>query len=162
METKTLIQSSVNILRIVDLKKGNVIKLIKKEYSSNEIFYGIVIDLLNTGKSAFIELLLFKKNYGSIEGKVEVYKGSDDIAIFPATLDDVKSDLSASLESLQKAINSDKKSLAEKEEAYVRAEEFISGKMQKSLTDTNFEEVTTEEYIAEKKREEIKAIEAGG
>lgn len=158
MQTKTIIQSNANILRITDLQKGNVIKLIKKEYSSNEVFFGIVTDLLNSGDETFVVMLLFKKSYSELVGKVEVYKGTDDIALFPATIDDVKSDLSNILQHLQKDIEEDKEKLNKKIEAYERAKDFVSGSMSKKLTSASFEEVTTEQYIGERKQKQIEAI----
>lgn len=101
METKTLIQASANILRITELQEGNVIKIVEKEYNSMESHFGIVLDLLNSGKETFIEILIFKQSYNSVEGKVKLFSGSEDLALFPATTEEVEEALGKSLKGLK-------------------------------------------------------------
>lgn len=158
MQTKTLIQSSVNILRITELTKGCTVKVIKKDYNDNKMFYGIVTDLLNSGEKSFIEILLFEKSYSDLKGKVEIYEGSTDIALFAATVEEIESSLRDILVSLQRQINKDEQELRSKKEAYEKAEQFVSGSMQKQLQSTSFEEVTTEQYLQEVKEKKILAI----
>jgi len=158
MQTKTLIQSSANILRITDLQKGNTVKVIKKDYSDNKIFFGVVTDLLNSGESTFIELLLFEKSYNDLKGKVVVYDGKDDIALFPATVEEVETDLSDALKLLARDIEKSEDELLKKKNAYEKASEFVSGKMQKKLQSTSFEEITTRQYLDEEKQKKILAI----
>ena len=158
MQTKTLIQASANILRITELQKGCTVKVIKKEYNDNKMFYGIVTDLLNSGEKSFIEILLFEKSYGELKGKVELYEGNTDIALFAATVEEIESSLKDSLESLQRQINKDEQDLRNKKIAYEKAEQFVSGSMQKQLQSTSFEEVTTEQYLQEEKQKKILAI----
>ena len=158
MQTKTLIQSSANILRITDLQKGNTVKVIKKDYSDNKIFFGVVTDLLNSGESTFIELLLFEKSYNDLKGKVVVYDGKDDIALFPATVEEVETDLSDALKLLARDIEKSEDGLLKKKNAYEKASEFVSGEMQKKLQSTSFKEITTQQYLDEEKTRKILAI----
>ena len=166
MQTKTLIQSSANILRITDLQKGNTVKVIKKDYSDNKIFFGVVTDLLNSGESTFIELLLFEKSYNDLKGKVVVYirvnttylDGKDDIALFPATVEEVETDLSDALKLLARDIEKSEDELLKKKNAYEKASEFVSGEMQKKLQSTSFKEITTQQYLDEEKQKKILAI----
>lgn len=158
METKTLIQQSANVLRITELQKGNVVKLIKKEYSSLEAYFGVVIDLLNSGKETYIHLLLFKKSYGKIEGSIEIHNGSEDLSLFPATIEEVKEELGNALEGIARDIEEERKKLHDKIESYERAKEFVEGETSKQLTEASFEELTIQEYKEEEKIKQIEAI----
>jgi len=158
MQTRTLIQSSTNILRITELHKGNVIKLIDETYNSNEAYFGVVTDLLNSGKKTFIQLLLFKRDYNNVTGQVKIYNGNDDISLFPATIEEVKDDMASALKGLSDTIEKEKKELERKIEAYKSAESFVTGETSKKLTEASFEEVTTEEFKEEEKIKQIEAI----
>lgn len=50
MQTRNLIQASANILKITNLVIGDCVKLVEEEYSSPQIYYGVVTDLLNSGE----------------------------------------------------------------------------------------------------------------
>ena len=158
METKTLIQSSANILRITDLQKGNTVKVVTKEYSSHEIMYGVVTDLLNSGKETYIQFLLFKNNYGDVEGNVKVYSGSEDIALFPATIEEVKEHLDGAIERMGKKLEKEKDELNNKIQAFETAKDFVSGQTSSKLLETSFEEITTAQFNKEQKQKKIAEI----
>ena len=54
---KNLIQLNANVIKITNLKKGDVFKRIDDNYSTPEVKYGVVLDLMNTGEKSFIEVL---------------------------------------------------------------------------------------------------------
>lgn len=149
METKNLIQASAKIIKITELKKGSLVKVIKKEYSSNEMHYGIVTDLLNSGNKTWIEMILFKKSYSDIKGEVQLFEGSDNLEIFPAKIDEIKVHLDDALESMEKSVGNKKEEIRKAEEALARAKSFVSGQMGMSLIETPYEVI-----------EEPKSIEA--
>ena len=159
METKTLIQASAKILRVTELHKGNVVKLVDKEYSSHEIKYGIVLDLLNSGMETYIQLLLFKKSYGEIAGELKLFKGTTDLALFPATIDEVKEDMGEAIERLGESLLKERKTLDDKFLALAKAKEFVTGKLSQDLTEASFETLTIEEFQEEEKLKKIEAIE---
>ena len=158
METKTLIQSSAKILRITELQKGNVVKYIDKTYSTIEAHFGIVTDLYNSGNETFIQMLLFKKSYNDVTGEVKLFNGSADLALFPATIEEVRADMAGALKGLKEKIDTGEKELLNKREAYLAAESFISGELSDQLTEASFETLTTEEYKEEEKIKQIEAI----
>jgi len=158
MQTKTMIQSQANVLRITEIQKGNVIKMVEKDYSGTKILFGVVTDLMNSGENTFIQLLLFERSYGDIKGKVKIYSGDEDLALFPATVEEVKNDMGAVLPELQKKVEKAKEDLANQIHALEEAESFISGETAKKLTEASFVELTMPEYAAEKKAKQIAAI----
>ena len=158
MQTKTLIQSSANILRITDLQKGNTVKIVTKEYSSNEIMYGVVTDLLNSGEKTYIQLLLFKESYENVKGSVKVYSGDEDIALFPATIEDVKKHLADAVQRMGKKLEEEKHELQNKIEAFETAKDFVNGQTSAKLTETSYEEITTSQFNDEQKQKKIAEI----
>ena len=158
MQTKTLIQSSANILRITELQKGNVVKVIDSSYSDKKINFGVVTDLLNEGEKTFIQILLFEQSYSDVKGKIKIYEGTDNIPLFPATVEEVKEHMVDALTGMKKSIENDREALLKKEQVYKTAEEFVSGQTSKKLTEASFEEITTDKYTQEKKEAEIKRI----
>lgn len=156
METRTLIQSQANVLRVTALKKGDVVKLIEKEYSSNEIYYAVVIDMLNTGKDTFLQLLQYKKQYGDITALIKTYDGSKDIALFPATIAEVQEHFQSAIKSMKQKIEDKKKELHKEQEALIKLESFTEGELSQKLTEASFEEITQEAY--NKRVEELKQL----
>ena len=158
MQTKTLIQAQANILRITELKKGNVVKVIDTSYSDKKINFGVVTDLLNEGEKSFIQILLFEQSYNNVTGKIKVYEGNDDIPLFPATVEEVQEHMTEALTGLQKGIIKDEEDLRKKKQVYKTAKDFVSGQTAKKLTEAGFEEITTSQYLEEKKIAKIKEI----
>lgn len=158
MQTKNLIQAQANVVKITALKKGDVFKYIRDDsYSSNETYYGVVLDLFNSGNKSFIQVLLYKRSYGhSIETEVRLFNGTKDINIFPATVDEVKEYFEGTLDSLKKEIEKTKKQIINLESAYCKASEFMSGETSKKLTEMSYTEITQDEYNKiEQKRHEL-------
>lgn len=149
MQTKSLIQAQTNILTITSLKKGDVFKIIEESsYDGTNIRYGIVTDLFNTGKKSFIETLVYKKSYSSVEAEVKIIDGDKNLMIFPATPEEIKDHLELTIISLEKDISSDKKALQKKIESCEKAKTFVSGEASKKLSATSFKEVSQSEYEA--------------
>jgi hypothetical protein len=146
METKNLIQTTANVIRITNLKKGDCVKIIDSSYSTREVKFGVVIDLLNDGKNTFIEMLEYKKNYNDINVDYKVYKGDDDIAIFPTEIGEVEEYLNDSLKAMKNKIKEKNEELEKLNKGYVKAKDFVSGELQKKLTVVDYKEITQKEY----------------
>jgi hypothetical protein len=154
MQTKNIIQSQANVIKITSLKKGDTLKLIKKEYSdSYSTYYGVVLDLLNSGTKSFIQILEYEKSYGEVKTKIKTYSGEDDLTVFPATPDEVKDYMSGTVEYLEDEIEKTKKQLQEKIESLEKAKEFMSGELSKKLSTPEYSEITQSEFEA--KRQEF-------
>jgi len=163
MEMKNLIQLNANVVRITNFKKGDVFKRIDTRYSDTEVKYGVVLDLLNDGKKSFIEALEYKKGYDSVSGEIKVFRGEEDLNIFPCNISEIKEYLESAINSVDKEIEKSKEELQKKIEANEKAKQFVSGELSKSLTMLEFKEQTTNEYKEEIriKQERLKEIETG-
>ena len=154
MQTKNLIQTQANVIKISTLVKGDVLKIISKKYSDTyETKYGVVLDLMNTGNKTFIQILEYTKDYNSVEAEIKTYAGTDDLTIFPATLDEVKSYFKEAINTVKENIKEKKKELQDKIEALKKAESFANGELSKSLTEPEFLEITQDEF--NKKKQEL-------
>ncbi len=164
MQTKNVIQTVANVIKITSLKKGDVVKMIEtSSYSSPESYFAVVLDMLNDGENTFIELLKYKKSYGSVNAEIKLYKGTDDISLFPTSLDELKTHFEDSIQSIEKDIEKDKEVLQKKIEGVEKAREFISGELSKKLTEVEFSEIEQSKFIQlqKEKQERIKALEEG-
>lgn len=146
METKNLIQTTANVIKITNVKKGDILKIAKEEYSSVELYYGVVIDLLNTGSKSYITILQYKKSYGDISAEIKTFKGTEDLSIFPAEINEVKEYFEEAVNKLEKTIEEDKEKLQTKIDAVNKAKEFISGELSKTLSVVDYQEITQKEF----------------
>ena len=141
------------MIRITSLRKGDVVKLVKSSSYDNEVFHAVVIDMLNGGAKAFIEMLEYKKSYGKIEAQIKLYQGTDDVSIFPTDQKEVKNYFDEALMRLENDIEDDRKKLQEKIDGLAKAREFASGELCKKLTSPDYIEESQTEFdkrLAEK------------
>ena len=161
MQTKNVIQTVANVIKITSLKKGDVVKMVESNYSSIESYYAVVLDMLNDGENTFIELLRYKKRYDEVDAEIKLYKGTDDISLFPTSLYELKEHFESSIKCIEKSINDDKEKLQKKIEGLNKAREFVSGELSKTLTEVEFSEIEQSKFIQlqKEKQERIKELE---
>ena len=147
MNTKNIIQSSVNVIRITNLKAGDVYKKIEdSNYSNDSVKYGIVKAVLNNGEKTFIEAIEYKKSYSSIDAQMCIIKGDQDVAIFPTTIDEIKDELGGVSEKLRKEVVDLEKQIEGKKKCIAETELLISGELSAKLSMADFKEMTQGEY----------------
>lgn len=140
MITKNLIQAAANVVKITRLAKGDVVKMIENpSYSDPEVYYGVVIDLFNDGDKTFIQLLRYQKVYNDVKADIKTYSGDKELALFPATPEEVREHLEESVKSLGRKIEEQSKELQNKIEAHEKARAFVEGEIQKELKATSYE-----------------------
>lgn len=147
MQTKNLIQASANVIKITSLVKGDVIKMVEESsYSTPEIYYGVVLDLLNDGDKTFIQIMRYKKGYASIDTDIKTYNGSKDLSIFPATVKEIEEELQSAINQIETSIKEEEKKLASKKEALKTAKDFVSYETSRQLSEVNYKEISTQEF----------------
>jgi hypothetical protein len=146
MITKNLIQAAANVVKITRLSKGDCVKLVEDQYSSPEIFYGVVIDLLNDGTKSFIQILRYKKSYSAIDCDIKTYSGDKEVTLFPCTVDEIKEHFGDAIKNIKRDVEQKEKELNDKKLGLKRAEEFINQQTSLELRDASFKEITQEEY----------------
>ena len=134
MTTTNLISTSVNVVRITQLKKGDVVKLLEDGYSSQNLKFGIVYDLLNNGEKTVLQLLTIEVNYGELKAELKTFSGDKDLALFPAKPEEIKAQFDTSLDSLAREVEKARISYQQKKEGYELAQKIISGQLSLELT----------------------------
>jgi predicted nucleic acid-binding Zn-ribbon protein len=116
-----------------------------------KVSFGVVLDLLNSGKDSFVTLLVYEKTYGEIKPKIITYSGKTDLNIFPATIEEVQSNLESTIQHLERKIEEKKKELSELVSGFEKAKEFVGGELSRKLSETSFEEMSQVEYNSKRK-----------
>lgn len=116
MEIKSIIQASANIVRVTELAKGNVVKMVDEDYSSPEVSYAVVTDILNDGENVYVEFLKYKKSYRSVELQSKVLGNNSKTHLFPATTEDLLHHIAEIERTIREEIK-DKREEADKKEA---------------------------------------------
>lgn len=156
MQTKNIIQTVANVIKITSLKKGDVVKLIESNYSSPESYFAVVLDLLNDGENTFIELLKYKNNFGYVNAEIKLYKGGDNVSLFPTDISELQEHFDGSIKSIEKDIENKKDELQKKIDGLAKVKEFVSGELQKKLTMVDYKEITQEQFNQIKQEKEVK------
>lgn len=148
MITKNLIQAAANVVKITRLSKGDCVKLVEDQYSSPEIFYGVVIDLLNEGEKCFVQIMRYKKSYSAIDCDIKTYSGDKDVTLFPCTVEELEEHFSEAIKNIERDITTKEKELNDKKMGLLRAKEFVSQETGKKIQSSSFKEITQSEYLS--------------
>ena len=118
MQVQNLIKSSANIIRITELSKGNIVKMVEESsYSGADVHYAVVMDILNDGDKTFVELLKYKKSYSSVELEQKTISGDKDVTLFPATPEDLHQHIKSIEQTLREQIQDKRDEASKKENA---------------------------------------------
>lgn len=147
MQMKNLIQASANVIKIVNLKIGDVVKQVETSgYSNDGVYFAVVTDILNNGEEAFVQLTRYKKEYRSIDCDIKTYSGKSDLNIFPATVEEVKEHLAEAIYRIEKDLKEEQIKLDNKRVSLDRARDFVSMETSRKLTEVSFREMPQVEY----------------
>lgn len=159
MQTKSIVQASANVIRIVNLKQGDIYKRYEEaSYGSDKVHYGIVNSINNNGDETFIEATEFSVSYSKMEAQMKIFSGKKDIAIFPASVDDLQEDFGRCLTSTKEEIAKKKEEILGLERALATTERLVSGEMQRELSTPDFREMPQQEFNQRKLESESNSI----
>lgn len=143
MQTKQIIQSSANVIRITNIAKGNIYKRFD-DYDYT--YFGIVQAVHNDGNNTIIEATEYKAGYSDVDVSKKIIKGEKDFVIFPATLDDLKLEFEKCIEKKKRDIETKLEEISKAKKTIELTEKLISGEMQKELSTPMFKEMTQGEF----------------
>lgn len=150
MQTKNVIQTSANVIRITNLKKGDIYKRYEDSSYSSSLYYGLVKDIKNNGEETFIEAIEYKKSYSSVDADLKIFSGSKDLAIFPATLEEVQEEFSGVVEKLEKEIKEKQKEIENKTKCIEDTNKLLSGQLANMIQSAEYKEITQAEFNQKK------------
>ena len=159
MQTKSIVQASANVIRIVNIKQGDIYKRYEESsYGDDKVHYGIVNNINNNGEETFIEATEFAVSYSKMEAKTRIFSGKKDISIFPATIEDLQEDFGRCLRNTKEEIAKKKDEIVGLEKAMVTTERLLSGEMQKELRTPEFKEMPQSEFNQKKLQAESEQL----
>lgn len=119
--TKTLVQTTAQVITVLDLKRGDVYKRLVKNYADTyEIKMGVVTDVMDNGEDSAITALEFASDYSGTTAKVTVFGTNQDIKIFPATVDEVAAHMTELEEKASDDVRKKRSELAAAEDVQAR------------------------------------------
>lgn len=147
MITKQAIQASANVIRITEVKVGDVYKRFSDSDSyEDRVYYGIVKAIHNDGENAIIEAVEYCYRYSDITVELKVMKGTKEYTIFPATPEDLNTELDKARIAQVRAIEKANEEIAKANRLIKEIDGLISGETQKKLQSMSYKELTQTEY----------------
>ena len=152
MNTKQLVQSSVNVIRITSINPGDMYKRFDDSSSySNDTFYGIVKGVHNNGEKTVIETTEFKRSYSSLDISNKIFTDkSENFVVFPATLEEFNLEIKGVTERKENEIERKKEEIKKLEQEIIDIKKIESGEMLKGLKEMSYKEITQTQYEAKK------------
>lgn len=150
MQTQQLVQTSANVIRIVNLKPGDLYKRYSDSSYDSSVYYGIVKSIDNNGEQTFIHAIEYKKSYSTISADMYIIRGDKDVALFPATIADIEAEFGNVVRSCEKDIETLKKQITDKERIIEDATALLNGTLALSLQTPEYREITQAEYAQKK------------
>ena len=146
MQTKNIVQTSANVIRITNLKSGDIYKRFDDSSYSNSTYYGIVKSIYNNGERTFIESVEYKYSYGKVEANLYIIRDDKDVAIFPATLEELQNDFEGSVRKIEKDIEDKEEEIKKLNKALEMTKKLVSGQLQQELSTPEYKELTQSEF----------------
>jgi hypothetical protein len=148
MQTKQIVQASANVIRITNLQVGDIYKRFDDSSYSKTVKFGIVRGVYNDGTKTFVESVEYTKSYRSIEAEIYIIRGDNDVAIFPATLEEIQEEFGNAERSIKESIEDKREELAKLEQALLTTQQLITGELQQSLQTPAFKEMSQAKFNA--------------
>lgn len=150
MQTRSVVQASANVIRITNVQKGNIYK----RFDSNDYtYYGVVTGVHNDGVHTIIEATEYRKSWREMQASHKIIKGTEDVAIFPATLDEIKAEFASVVDEKKREIETKLKEIETAKDIIALTEKLISGELSKELSTVGFSEMSQPEFD-----EKVKAL----
>lgn len=150
MQTQSIVQSSANVIRIVNLKVGDIYKRYNDSSYDSSMFYGIVKSIDNNGEKTFIHAIEYKKSYSTITASMYIIRGDKDVDIFPVILDDFKTEFQSVLNETETEITKLEKQIVEKRKILKDTQDLIDGTFCTVLETPTYREMTQGEFNEKK------------
>jgi hypothetical protein len=147
MNTKQLVQTSANVIRIVNVAPGNLYKRFDLDgYDSDKTIYGIVNSVHNDGENTVIQATEYKKSYNEVEVKYTNITSKKDVVMFPCTIEEFSFEFEKVIDDLSKQIEKETRSIENKQKQIKDIKKLQSGELQKTLSQATYKELTQIQY----------------
>ena len=130
----TYVQTTAEVVRVVSLKPGDVYKRLADAYGDPKMHYGVVTAVLNNGSKTAITAVEYEAGYGSMTATAKTFTDKSDVAIFPATPEEVSVHVRDLLDSAERGVEMAERALHDKREALTQARAVVEMFEAKTLT----------------------------
>lgn len=147
MSTKisTYVQATADVVRVVSLKPGDVYKRLTDEYGGTaKMHLGVVTGVLNNGERSAVTAVEYEPSYGSMTAHARTFSDKTDVALFPATPEEVRVHVRDLLDSAERGVKDAERALYDRREALTHAHRVVEMFEAKTLTAP----ATTSEQVA--------------
>lgn len=106
MKIQNMMKPSAQVVRIVNLSKGDVYKRVEKSsYGEPKLLLGVVREVLVSEEETTVIGVEYQVNYGSVTVNEKVMTGDTDALIYPATPEEVAAESERMREMLERKIS---------------------------------------------------------
>lgn len=124
MKIDSIVQPTANIVRIVNLEKGDVYKrVITSTYSDAKLVIGVVREVLISEEMTTVVGTEYDQQYGSIKVEDKIMVGDSDVMIYPATPDELRDALDGFHDYLEREVDKAQSDLEAKQDKLKRFSE---------------------------------------
>lgn len=145
MQTKQLVQTSANVVRITNIKAGDVYKRFDESYD-DRTYYGVVRAVHNDGDKTIIESTEYCYKYNSLDVEHKVMNGTKDYILFPATPEELNLELDKAIAKSRREIEDAQATVEKHTKLIEEMEGLASGETLKNLTESSYKELTQAQY----------------
>lgn len=138
----TYVQATADIVRVVSLKPGDVYKRLAESHGEPKMSLGIVTAVLNNGERTAITAVEYEATYAGVQAVVKTLTDKTEVAIFPATPDEVSAHVTDLLNSAERAVQTAERDLLTRREALAQAHRVVEMFEGKTLTAPQTEAVS--------------------
>lgn len=149
MQVKQAIQTSANVIRITNIRPGDVYKRFDESYD-DRTYYGIVKNVHNDGEKTIIESTEYHYSYYSLDVQHKVLRGEKDYILFPSTPEEFNFELTEARKRKQKEIEAAEETIAKNKKLIIDIDALISGETQQKLQAMDYKELTQSQFNARK------------
>jgi hypothetical protein len=136
MDVVDLVKGSAKVITITTLSPGDVVKVVEEStYTKAKIKMGVVVDVLNNGEKAAIELVFVDNSYStpSLETRV-ITAETKDLALFAAKPKDFRAHVDGCLGAMQHEIEKKTEELEAQKRAWDRLSGLLESTKANALT----------------------------
>lgn len=149
MQTKNIVQTSANVIRITSIAAGNVYKRFDDSYSK-DIFIGVVKAVHNDGERTFIEATEYKTAYHGVDVSQKIITDKEDAHLFPSSPEELNTVLLEGKRSIERKVEDAEKEIAKNKKLLLEIEGLVNGTKLTELSASSYSEQTQAQYTERK------------
>jgi len=149
MQTKNIVQTSANVIRITSIAAGNVYKRFDDSYSK-DIFIGVVKAVHNDGERTFIESTEYKTSYSGVDVSQKIISDKEDVCLFPSSPEELNTVLLEGKKSVERKIRDAEAEITKNQKLLSEITGLVDGSKLAELSASSYSEQTQAQYVERK------------